>query len=74
MGKRYQIVKINAETAYGKIADQSIRANLTWQDALLQLDGSDVNIDMALASLEFHKFLSFHDASGQLSELRVHSE
>lgn len=73
MSKRYQIVKINAETAYGKTADQSISADLTWEEALQRLEGSDMNIDMTLASLEFHKSASYHDASGQICELRVHS-
>jgi hypothetical protein len=71
--KRYQIVKINAETAYGKTADKSISAGLTWEEALRSLENSDLNIDMALASLEFHKLVTFRDESGQLCELRVHS-
>lgn len=73
MNKRYQIVKINAETAYGKIADKSISADLTWEEALQRLAGSDMNIDLTLASLKHHQSATVHDGAGNECELRVHS-
>lgn len=72
MGKRYQIVKMNAETAYGKTAVQSISADMTWEEALQRLEGSDMNIDFTLASLKHHQAATFHDAAGNECELRVH--
>lgn len=72
-GKRYQIIRINAETQWGLKADQSVSADLTWEEALQRLEGSDMNIDFTLASLEFHKSAQFHNATGELCELRVHS-
>lgn len=70
--KRYQIIRLDADTQWGRKADQSVSADLTWQEALQRLEGSDMDIDFTLASLAHHKSAQFHNAAGELCELRVH--
>jgi hypothetical protein len=71
--KRYQIIRMNADTQYGRTAGQSVSADLTWEQALERMQGTNMNIDFTLASLKHHGAATFHDASGTECELRVHS-
>lgn len=51
-------------------ADELLGANLTWQQALLLMASGDMNIDYALASLDYKQAHSFHDENGNLCWLR----
>lgn len=44
--------------------DEHVGNNLTWQQALLIMASGDMNIDYALASLDYKQAYSFHDENG----------
>lgn len=72
--KRFQITTFGGMSQFGRLADRSISAGLTWEDALMRLENSpDANIDYCLTSMSYKKTYSFHDSEGHENELSVHA-
>ena len=69
--KRYEITRRGEPFVAG--ADELVGAYLTWQQALRFMASGDMNIDYALASLDYKRAYSFHDENGHLYWLREHT-
>lgn len=69
--KYYQITRRGAWSATG--TDEVIGADLTWQQALLFMASADMNIDYALASLDYKQAYSFLEENGGICWLTEHS-
>lgn len=69
--KRYRITRVGEPPV--PRADEHVRTNLTWQQALLIMASGDMNIDYALASLDYKQAYSFHDENGRLCWLNEYT-
>lgn len=54
-------------------ADEIVGTDMTWQQALRFMASGDMNIDYALASLDYKQAYSFHDENGHLYCLWEHT-
>lgn len=69
----YQITTNDVDTLFGKRADQSIAANLTWQEVAERMaDSPDASINYALDALSDNGRYEFHTADGKLAQVVNH--
>lgn len=54
-------------------ADELVGTDMTWEQALRFMASGDMNIDYALASLDYKQAYSFHDENGHLYWLCEHT-
>jgi hypothetical protein len=66
--KQYEITRFDRPPG-GREAGTIMR-DLTWEQALQIMAGSNMNIDYAIASLEYKEWYSFIDEDDNLCELR----
>ncbi len=73
MSQTYQITTHDVDTQFGKRADQSVEANLTWQQVAARMaDSPDASINYALDALADNGRYEFHTADGKHAQVVNH--